>query len=96
MDKVLKIFWPIPGLKVVMPCFPDAKFNNSSIVDNNPVFEHRWLHNSTGRVSNNFKIEKLKSFKKVHSGKDLTVTSSINVLDVFKVIKFLNQIQISK
>lgn len=90
------IFSSIPGLKVVMPCFPqDAKsLIISSIADNNPVvfLEHRWLHNSTGRVSNHFKIEKLKSFKKVHSGKDITiVASSINVLDAFKVIKFLNQ-----
>ncbi len=90
------IFSSIPGLKVVIPCFPsDAKsLIISSIADNNPVIflEHRWLHNSTGKISNSFKIEKLKSFKKVHSGKDLTiVASSINVLDAYKVVKFLNK-----
>lgn len=90
------IFSSIPGLKVVMPCFPqDAKsLIISSIADNNPVIflEHRWLHNSTGKVSNTSKIEELKSFKKVCRGKDITiVASSINVLDAFKVTKFLNK-----
>ena len=58
----------IPGLKVVIPCFPsDAKsLIISSIADNNPVIflEHRWLHNSTGKISNSFKLKNLNLSKK--------------------------------
>lgn len=48
------IFAQIPGLKVIMPTFPeDAKgMLISAINDNNPVIfiEHRWLHYISGNV----------------------------------------------
>jgi len=93
------IFSSIPGLKVVIPAFPqDAKsLIISSIADNNPVIflEHRWLHNSTGKVSKKFKISKLTSFKKVFNGSDITlVANSINLLEALRISKILKKFQI--
>ena len=93
------IFSAIPGLKVVIPAFPeDAKeMLISSIFDPNPVIflEHRWLHYSKGKVENKFKIKKLSSFKKITNGSDLTlVANSINLLEAFRIAKLLRKYRI--
>lgn len=90
------LFSQIPGLKVVIPSFPsDAKgLIISSIKDNNPIIfiEHRWLHFAQGEVAEKYYIEPLSSFKKIHSGKDVTiVSSSINTLDALRVAKFFSK-----
>jgi acetoin:2,6-dichlorophenolindophenol oxidoreductase subunit beta len=90
------IFSSIPGLKVVIPCFPNdaKKLLISSIADKNPVIflEHRWLHNTKGLVESRFKIEKLKSIKKVLNGNQLTIiANSINIIECMKAINFLKK-----
>lgn len=72
-------FAHIPGLKVVMPTFPDDAKNLliKSIFDPNPIIfiEHRWLHNLEGSVSN-FKLNNVKEKSKViKKGKDLTIVA---------------------
>ncbi len=72
-------FSHIPGLKVVMPTFPeDAKgLLLSSIFDDNPVvfLEHRWLHNMTGLVpSGDYRVA-IGSARIVREGNDLTIVS---------------------
>ena len=70
----------IPGLKVVMPTFPNEakELMINSLFDKNPVIfiEHRWLHYSRGEVDKKFKISKLKSITKINSGKDITIISN--------------------
>lgn len=90
------IFSSIPGLKVVIPCFPNdaKKLLISSIADANPIIflEHRWLHNTKGHVDKRFKIDKLKSVKKILNGNQLTIcANSINIIECFKVINFLKK-----
>ena len=62
------IFSSIPGLKVVIPTFPNEakQLMINSLFDKNPVIfiEHRWLHYSKGEVNKKFKISKLKSMTK--------------------------------
>ena len=71
-------FAHIPGLKVVMPSTPqDAKdllFN--SIFDPNPVIflEHRWLHNTIGKVSDKF-IKKIGKASILREGNQITIIS---------------------
>ncbi len=72
-------FAHIPGLKVVMPTFPEDAKNLliKSIFDPNPIIfiEHRWLHNLEGSVSN-FKLNNVKEKSKViKKGKDLTIVA---------------------
>jgi acetoin:2,6-dichlorophenolindophenol oxidoreductase subunit beta len=74
------IFSYIPGLKVVMPSFPaDAKgLLTAAIADNNPVIfiEHRWLHNASGDVPEEYYTEPLDGPRVVHPGKDVTVVAN--------------------
>ncbi len=71
-------FAHIPGLKVVMPSTPqDAKdllFN--SIFDPNPVIflEHRWLHNTIGKVNDKF-IKKIGKATILREGNQITIIS---------------------
>ena len=71
-------FAHIPGLKVVMPSTPqDAKdllFN--SIFDPNPVIflEHRWLHNTIGKVSDKF-IKNIGKASILREGNQITIIS---------------------
>lgn len=86
----------IPGLKVVMPSFPeDAKgLLISSIFDPNPVvfLEHRWLHSTTSNIKNGdyrIKIGKAKICKK---GNDITIISmSYLTIEAIKAAKFLEK-----
>jgi acetoin:2,6-dichlorophenolindophenol oxidoreductase subunit beta len=72
-------FAHIPGLKVVMPTFPDdAKgLLLSSIFDPDPVvfLEHRWLHNGAGSVPEGDVRTELGLARKVVEGDDLTIVS---------------------
>jgi len=72
-------FAHIPGLKVVMPAFPDdAKgLLLSSIFDDNPVvfLEHRWLHNMTGSVPDGDCRVPLGKARTVRDGTDITIVS---------------------
>ena len=88
------IFSSIPGLKVVIPTFPNEakQLMINSLFDKNPVIfiEHRWLHYSKGEVNKKFKISKLKSMTKINSGKDITIVSnSINTLIAKRVTDIL-------
>jgi len=72
-------FAHIPGLKVVMPAFPDdAKgLLLSSIFDDNPVLflEHRWLHNMSGNVPSGEYRVPLGKARLVREGLDITIVS---------------------
>ncbi len=72
-------FAHIPGLKVVMPAFPeDAKgLLLSSIFDDNPVvfLEHRWLHNMSGTVQSGDYRVPLGKARLVREGSDITIVS---------------------
>ena len=88
------IFSSIPGLKVVMPTFPNEakELMINSLFDKNPVIfiEHRWLHYSRGEVDKKFNISTLKSITKINSGKDITIISnSINTLIAKRVVDTL-------
>ncbi len=72
-------FAHIPGLKVVMPTFPEDAQNLliKSIFDPNPVIfiEHRWLHSLEGSVQTK-KLKDIKEESKViKKGKDITIVS---------------------
>lgn len=89
-------FAHVPGLKVVMPAFPEDAKNLliKSIFDPNPVIfiEHRWLHNLQGPVSNT-KIESIKEKSKVIKvGSDLTIVSmSYLTNEAIKASKILRE-----
>jgi len=88
------LFFHIPGLKVVMPSNAyDAKgLLLASIEDNNPVIfiEHRWLHNLSGYVPEEYYTIPLGKGKIVRPGKDLTlVSTSPMIIEAVKAIDFL-------
>jgi pyruvate/2-oxoglutarate/acetoin dehydrogenase E1 component len=72
-------FAHVPGLKVVMPFSPhDAKgLLLASIEDDNPVIflEHRWLHNLTGPVPEDYYTVPLGIAEIKRPGKDITIAS---------------------
>lgn len=87
-------FAHIPGLKVVMPSTPNDAQNLlvSSIFDPNPVIflEHRWLHESEGKVDDNIIIEKPIKSKVIEAGTDFTVISmSYMTIEAIHASKFL-------
>ena len=87
-------FAHIPGLKVVMPATAeDAKgLLLESIYDNNPVIflEHRWLHNTTGEVSEKAERIPLGKARKVREGADVTlVAMSFMVVEAIHAAEFL-------
>ena len=93
------LFAQIPGLKVVVPSFPndgkDLLF--SSIFDPDPVIflEHRWLHYSKAKYQNNFKKNQIGKAKIITSGPDLTICSmSYMTLESFKAVKILKKFDI--
>lgn len=87
------LFSGIPGLKVVMPTFPnDTKsLLINSIEDNNPVIfiEQRWIHKIKDiRKKTSTKIGKSKIIKK---GKDLTIIGlSYSTIQAIRVSKILS------
>lgn len=89
-------FSSIPGLKVVMPTFPnDSKeLLIGSIEDNNPVIiiEHRWCHYIQGKVKIPYSSSSLESGpKKITLGKDYTVVATsymvLESIEAFKILK---------
>jgi len=89
------IFSHTPGLKVVAPFKPsDAKgLMISAVTDKNPViiFEHRWLHNIEGIVSNKFYQIPIGKGQYLKKGKDLTLISfSYASLETLKASKILS------
>ena len=86
------IFAHIPGLKVMMPFFPNDAKNLliQAINDPNPVIfiEHRWLHNQLGTIN---KTRKVPSIEKIKNGNDITIISSSvmtkEALEIFNILK---------
>lgn len=93
-------FAHIPGLKVVMPTFPeDAKgLLLSSIFDPDPVIflEHRWLHNVIGEVPDGDYRTPIGKARIVEPGKDLTiVSSSYLTIEALKATSYLKSLNIN-
>ncbi len=94
-------FSSIPGLKVIMPTFPNdtKELLVGAIEDNNPVviIEHRWCHYINERVKLSYSKSSLDSGpKKILSGKDYTVVAtSYNVLESIEASKILKKIGIN-
>jgi len=93
-------FAHIPGLKVVMPTFPDdAKgLLLSSIFDDNPVvfLEHRWLHDMTGEVSSGDTRVPLGKARIVREGTDITVVSmSYMTIEGLHSVDFLQELNVN-
>ena len=89
------LFNHIPGLKVVMPTFPnDARdLLISSIFDPNPVLflEHRWLH-ETSEHEKKFSIKKIGKARKILKGSDITIVAcSYLTIQAIKAAKFLKK-----
>lgn len=83
------MFAYIPGLKVLMPTFPEDYKGCiiSSIQDDNPVviIENRWSHHITGEVPDGYYISDITKPKKVKSGSKITVVAtSYAVLEAMK------------
>lgn len=74
------MFAYIPGLKVIMPTFPDDYKGMliSAIEDNNPVviLEHRWTHYIKGDVPEGYYNRDITEPKKLQEGFGATVVSS--------------------
>lgn len=83
-------FAHIPGLKVVLPSTAyDAKgLLAASIEDNNPVIflEHRWLHNVTGEVPEEYYTLPIGEARVARPGTDITiVATSYMLLEALRV-----------
>jgi len=94
------LFAQIPGLKVLMPTFPDdyKGMMLSAIKDPNPVIilEHRWLHNIKGNVKKKYYEKNINNIYKIKNGKDLTIVANgYNLLEVIEVSKILKNENIS-
>lgn len=92
-------FAHVPGLKVVMPTFPeDAKgLLLSSIFDPNPVvfLEHRWLHNVKGEVPDGDHRTPIGKARILKPGEDLTiVSSSYLTIEALKALPYLQDMNI--
>ena len=90
-------FAHVPGLKVIMPSNPyDAKgLLLKSIFDPNPVIflEHRWLHNSIGKVPDKYYELEIGKAKIINKGNDVTIiASSYMVADAINFIKHFEKI----
>ena len=88
-------FAHIPGLKVLMPTFPqDAKaLLNKAIDDPNPVvfLEHRWLHNTVDILNQDRELE-IGEARQCRKGKDITIVSvSIMTLEALKAAEYMEK-----
>jgi len=93
------LFAMIPGLKVMMPCFPQDSYDlmKQAIFDKNPVvfIESRWCHYNFGKVNFNKKT-KHKSFNQINKGSDLTmISSSYTSTETLAIAKFLKKFHIN-
>jgi acetoin:2,6-dichlorophenolindophenol oxidoreductase subunit beta len=87
-------FAHVPGLKVVMPTFPQDAYDllKAAVQDPNPVvfLEHRWLHQQVGKVQLDNPIEALGKARVVRRGRDLTIVSySISTIESLKAAEIL-------
>jgi len=89
-------FSSIPGLKVIMPTFPNdtKELLLGAIKDNNPVIiiEHRWCHYIKEKVKIGYSSSSLESGpKKLTLGKDYTVVATsymvLESLEAYKILK---------
>jgi pyruvate/2-oxoglutarate/acetoin dehydrogenase E1 component len=88
-------FTQIPGLKVVSPFTPQNALDLlfSSIQDPNPVIfiEHRWLHDTSGPVTEIPNLVELKGSKVIRNGENITiVSSSYYLIECIKASNFLS------
>ena len=94
------LFAYIPGLKVIMPTFPnDAKgMIISAIEDNSPVIvlEHRWCHYIKGDVEEGYIKSDLIHPKKIKSGTDFTiVASSFMTVEALQACELLEKYEVT-
>jgi pyruvate dehydrogenase E1 component beta subunit len=94
------LFSYIPGLKVLMPTFPDDYKGMliSAIEDNNPtiIIEHRWTHYVKGIVPEGYYKRDILKPKKIKDGSDFTIVSnSFSTLEAQKAANALEKIGIS-
>lgn len=90
-------FAHVPGLKVVMPTTArDAKgMLISAVEDDAPVilFEHRWLYNITGPVTEGLVREPLSGARIMRQGKDITLAGfSYMALECLSAAELLSQV----
>lgn len=73
------LFAHIPGLKVVMPVFPDDAKGMlcAAIADNDPVIfiEHRWIHPLRGEVASGYYETPLGKARVRREGNDVTIAA---------------------
>ena len=92
-------FAHIPGIKVLMPAFPeDAKsLLLSAIEDPNPVvfLEHRWLHNQSGEVTEGYSKKPIGPADILSEGDDFTLVSySYMTIEALKAMEYLKKFDI--
>jgi pyruvate dehydrogenase E1 component beta subunit len=93
------LFSMIPGLKVMIPCFPQDSYHlmKQAIFDNNPVvfIESRWCHYNYGKIDLKKKII-YNSFNQINKGSDITViSSSYTSTETLAITKFLKKFDIN-
>lgn len=94
------LFSYIPGLKVLMPTFPEDYKGMliSAIEDNNPtiIIEHRWTHYVKGDVNKEYFKSDITKPKKINSGNDFTIVStSFSTLEAKNAVEGLTSIGIN-
>lgn len=94
------LFSYIPGLKVLMPVFPEDYKGMliAAIEDNNPVIiiEHRWSHYVKGHVTEGYYKSDITKPVCIKTGSDCTVVaSSYSTLDALKATEALEKIGVS-
>ena len=94
------MFSYIPGLKVLMPTFPDDYKNAmiTSVADNNPtiIIEHRWTHYVKGKVIQKEIGSDVSQPRKIFSGNDFTIVStSYSTLEAMKAHNTLKKFDIN-
>ena len=94
------LFSAIPGLKVIMPSFPDdAKgLIISALEDRNPFIciENRWSHYTKGNVKKGYYKSDITKPKKISKGKDITIVSTgFMTLEVKRAVDLLKEINVA-
>jgi pyruvate dehydrogenase E1 component beta subunit len=93
------LFTSIPGLKVMMPVFPEESKNLlfEAIRDPNPVIfiENRWCHYNFGKLNKKYK-SKNSSVIKLSEGNDLIIfTTGYNTNETVEILKMLKKYRIN-
>lgn len=94
------LFSAIPGLKVIMPSFPDdAKgLIISALEDRNPFIciENRWSHYTKGNVKKGYYKSDITKPKRISKGKDITIVSTgFMTLEVKRAVDLLKEINVA-